>query len=199
MPVGIGITFNRILHQVNDRLAEMLKYTPDQMAGRSASILYPSEEEFHRVGYIKDAQILKNGTAILETTWQKSDGARIDILLSSTRIDHPRFKSGNIFAAMDITKRKAAEEERTQLEKQVRHFQKMESLGTLAGGIAHDFNNILSPIIGFTELTMVHMAEGSQEINYLTQVINACQRASISSSRFLCSVDKASLKKNRFK
>ena len=41
----------------------------------------------------------------------------------------------------------------------------MEALGTLAGGIAHDFNNILSAIIGYTEMSIDNIAEGSNEEN----------------------------------
>ena len=42
--------------------------------------------------------------------------------------------------------------ERNLLEKQLRHVQKMEAVGTLASGLAHDFNNILAGIIGYTSL-----------------------------------------------
>ncbi len=44
------------------------------------------------------------------------------------------------------------EKERKQLEMQLLHSQKMESIGRLAGGIAHDFNNTLTGIMGYAEL-----------------------------------------------
>jgi len=77
----------------------------------------------------------------------------------------------------DITASKRAEEEKTRLENQLRQAQKMESIGTLAGGIAHDFNNILSPIIGFTEMTLTELPENSQPRANLEEVLTAAHRA----------------------
>jgi PAS domain S-box-containing protein len=53
-----------------------------------------------------------------------------------------------------ITDLKQAEEDRANLEKQLHHSQRMESVGRLAGGVAHDFNNMLSVIIGQVELAL---------------------------------------------
>lgn len=37
----------------------------------------------------------------------------------------------------------------------------MESVVTLAGGIAHDFSNILTSIIGYTELSLDEVEQGT--------------------------------------
>jgi signal transduction histidine kinase/ActR/RegA family two-component response regulator len=60
---------------------------------------------------------------------------------------------------LDITERKQAEAAHLELEKQVLHDQRVESLGVLAGGIAHDFNNILTAILGNTEVALYRLGK----------------------------------------
>jgi len=62
-------------------------------------------------------------------------------------------------------------------ERQLQQAMKLQAIGTLAGGIAHDFNNILSPIIGYTELTMDDIPEDSQARKYLEKILKATNRA----------------------
>ncbi len=77
----------------------------------------------------------------------------------------------------DITERKQAEEERKKVQAQLQQAQKMEAIGTLAGGIAHDFNNILSLIIGYTELTLNDLPEGSPARDNMNELFKAGERA----------------------
>ncbi len=69
------------------------------------------------------------------------------------------------------------EKEKSKLEKQIRHSQKMEAIGTLAGGVAHDFNNILYPILGYTEMAIDEVAKGSPAHESLGEIMTAAQRA----------------------
>ena len=42
-------------------------------------------------------------------------------------------------------------EELHESREQVRHYQKLQTIGALAGGIVHEFNNLLTPIMGYSE------------------------------------------------
>ncbi len=77
----------------------------------------------------------------------------------------------------DITQRKVAEEERRELEAQIQHAQKLESLGVLAGGIAHDFNNLLVGILGYSDLAREELPTGSPVASYIDGVQHSARRA----------------------
>lgn len=71
---------------------------------------------------------------------------------------------------LDISRRKEAEE-------QLRHTQKMDTIGVLAGGIAHDFNNILSAIMGYAELAQLRINSEKDVSSSLESILKASERA----------------------
>jgi two-component system cell cycle sensor histidine kinase/response regulator CckA len=87
-------------------------------------------------------------------------------------------------ACQDITERRLQDEElrrerteKKQLEMQVQHSQKLETLGVLAGGIAHDFNNLLMVILGNAELAGLNLPADAPSREFLGQIETAATRA----------------------
>jgi two-component system cell cycle sensor histidine kinase/response regulator CckA len=77
----------------------------------------------------------------------------------------------------DISERIRAEEEREKLQAQLMQAQKMETVGRFAGGIAHDFNNMLNVILGYTEISLDLLEEGSSVRELLAEVRAAANRS----------------------
>jgi signal transduction histidine kinase len=76
-----------------------------------------------------------------------------------------------------VLMRKQDEKEKIQLEEQLRHAQKMESVGRLAGGVAHDFNNMLSVIIGHANLGLALLAPDQPLHSSMEEILTAAQRS----------------------
>lgn len=78
---------------------------------------------------------------------------------------------------VDVTERRAAEAEHARVAEQVRHTQKLESLGVLAGGIAHDFNNLLVGVLGNASLAMDDLPPDSAALPLLQDLQVTARRA----------------------
>jgi len=69
----------------------------------------------------------------------------------------------------DISAQRQAEREYREMETQLQHLQRMESIGRLAGGVAHELNNVLAAILAVTE----SMAEGREDASSPQRIIAA--------------------------
>ncbi len=77
----------------------------------------------------------------------------------------------------DLTEGRRRVEEQRRLEQRLRQAQRLESIGRLARGIAHDFNNILTAILGYSELLLLELPEGSQQREMVEVICKAGRRA----------------------
>ncbi len=59
-----------------------------------------------------------------------------------------------LLVVSDVTRAREATARQEDLERQLRHTQRLHTLGEMAGGIAHDFNNILAPMQGYLDLVL---------------------------------------------
>jgi signal transduction histidine kinase len=76
-----------------------------------------------------------------------------------------------------MREKEISEARRDELQKQLRHRQRLETVGTLAGGVAHEFNNVLVPIILFTEMAMADLPRDSTSHADLDRVLASARRA----------------------
>ncbi|MEM7478461.1 MAG: ATP-binding protein, partial [Planctomycetota bacterium] len=92
--------------------------------------------------------------------------------------------------------------ERRRLENQMRHMQKMESIGQLVAGIAHDYNNLMTVVLCNSELllnleefeqqpstTLCEIKDAAERASSLTQQLLAFSRRQIMSMRVLRPVE----------
>ena len=107
-PIGIGVVKDRVFNQVNDRFCDMLGYSVEELIKQPSILIYPSVDEYEKVGKVKYDQIRQRGTGTVETQFKTKDGKIIDVLLSSTPINTDDLSVGVTFTALDITEQKQA-------------------------------------------------------------------------------------------
>lgn len=104
-PAGIGLLIDRVFVEVNDAFCRMVGYSREELVGRSARMVYLSDEEFDRVGQVKYAEIARTGMGSVDTQFRRKNGETVDVSLHSCLLDPDDPAKGVTFTALDISER----------------------------------------------------------------------------------------------
>ncbi|MBI9084464.1 MAG: PAS domain S-box protein [Desulfobacterales bacterium] len=145
---GIAIHEKGLILECNKGLSDITGYEYNELIGMDGLSLI-SEDTRDKV-----IQSINTGYEMpYEAEGVRKNGELYPLRLEGRNIPY-KGKDVRVVEFRDITESKRADEERVNLEGQLRQAQKMEAVGRLAGGVAHDFNNMLSVIIGHADMAL---------------------------------------------
>jgi len=162
---------------VNQRMAEIVGYSPAELLGRPLLDFVPPEDAAmlaskfaERRGGVHDRY---------EHQLTRKDGSRVVVQAStSPLLDDDGSFVGALAMVRDVT-------ELRQLAARVLHGQKLESLSVLAGGVAHDFNNLLAAVLGNVGVARAELPAESPAQALLEDAEAAASRAASLTAQML--------------
>jgi PAS domain S-box-containing protein len=121
---------------VNREAVRKYGYSEEEFLGMEATGIRPAEDEEELRNFIASA-----AGAAMTRDWRhrRKDGTVLEVEVASQRV---RLNGRTMILELgnDVSERKRATRERKAMEVQLRHAQKLESIGQLAAGIAHEIN-----------------------------------------------------------
>jgi two-component system cell cycle sensor histidine kinase/response regulator CckA len=168
---------HRVL-SVNPFGAHQLGYSVEELEGRSVLDVVHDADRESVIQHLQEC--LKKLWVVYSWQFRKvrKNGSLLWVEGFARAVRAPGGEVNVFVVCHDITERMLTEQERAKLEAQLRHAQKMQSIGLMAGGIAHDFNNLLSPILGYAELILGDLAPGDPRHEWVRDIMQAGKRAS---------------------
>lgn len=121
-----------------------------------------------------DFNVVREKSMFIST---RSDTGWFDVMIVNMGKDRDAKPRGYLVYFLDYTRRHKAELALQDSERLLRQAEKMEAIGALASGIAHDFNNILTPIIGYAQLTLDICEDDEQLRSFVGEIMKAGGRA----------------------
>lgn len=163
----------------NPATENLLGYRPEELIGQDGFALLVEEDQEPARAFLARCVQARTGWSGWVLRWRHKDGSSRSLESNGAPVfDAAGDLVGFRGSDRDITGRE-------QLERRLRHSQKLESIGRLAGGIAHEFNNLLTVILGYSDLALQTLSPQDGARNAFEAIAKAGRRAASLTAQLL--------------
>jgi len=160
----------------NQAAASLLGAETGDEGGRRLRFHEDTDKLFARI--VEDV-VREGSVPLVEDRAWRVDGAEMPVSIVAAAL---RNAVGDLHGVLVLAN---AETDRLMLQDQLARAQRLEAVGQVAGGVAHDFNNLLTVILGHTELLEFELGEGHPNLDDVSAVRGAAERAASVTSQLL--------------
>jgi PAS domain S-box-containing protein len=157
----------------NEAAARLSGYAREKLVGLSARVLEAHFDEERFLSWWRAAPGL--GSSTFEGDLRTRTGHFLPVEMTASYLRHGA-REHAVISIRDIAERKRAEGERSRMEVQLRHQQKLESVGTLASGVAHQINNPINVVMNYAELILARADQHDAVKAYASEILAESQR-----------------------
>lgn len=121
-----------------------------------------------------DISLDETRTGRVEVVYQDTTDDEVSLFGDEPFLDEERHLIEGVARELTaLVRRKHAEEEAQRLQQQVRHADRLATIGELAAGVAHELNEPLGNILGFAQLASKSPDVGDQSLRDLEKIVTA--------------------------
>jgi PAS domain S-box-containing protein len=177
-PVGIGLVENRIIKRVNTAMLKLFGFSRESdFVGKSARIIYPSEEAFQKVGKQLFNSLSHGQPAGIDADFVRKDGSTFYGHLKACSPDPTHPWQNTTVVISDISWRRSAELEG-------RRREKLQGVLEMAGAVCHELNQPMqeamftcSDLLGEEPLSPAELQKKARQIKeQLNRMANTTRR-----------------------
>ncbi len=165
-----GITLEEILQGIVELLPPAWQY-PEITAGRIAL-----DRRTYATGNFKEAEQMQS--APIMVGGERRGTVDVTYVEETPELDEGPFlkEERNLIDAVArhialIVERRQADEDKFRLQEQLRHADRLATIGQLAAGVAHELNEPLGNILGFAQLAQKHPDLPGQAVQDLEKIV----------------------------
>jgi len=136
---------------VNPAFCQIVGLPPEELVGKAPPMPYWAPEAMAEYQQRFAAVLAGHITPQFETIFQRSDGARIPVLIfEAPLVDSKGVQTGWMGSILDISDRKNAEELLRQQQEKLQASARLATMGEIASMLAHELNQPLAAISSYT-------------------------------------------------
>lgn len=167
---------------VNEAFCRMVGWPESELVGRLPPMPYWPENELEEITGVHDRILAGDGpTDAFELTFRRRNGETFTALIhEAPLIDESGRKTGWMGSVVDISERKAIEEEGRRQQERIQTTARLVAMGEMASGLAHELNQPLAAISGYCSGALRLLKEQSpsnEVIPALGKAVEQTQRA----------------------